>query len=197
MVALVELAQIFRVEIRQIVQRHGIVRSQGQQLFIGVAGVLIILLGVVGHAHEQQCAGILRVFGQRGLQVGQGLLVLIGGGVELGQHQIRLLGIGLQLDGLLQRAFRLVRVAPGDHDICQKQLQRRRLGILSDLLLHALLRGGVLLFHQVQIHHLFQRRQDNRGASLSAWSNSARAPAFFFCWSSVVPSSRGSCGFVG
>jgi len=30
-----------------------------------------------------------------------------------------------------QRSFRLVRIAPGDQNVCQKQLQRGRVGILN------------------------------------------------------------------
>ncbi len=100
LVALVKLAQIFRVKIRQIVQRDAIFRSQDQQLLVGVAGVFIILLRAIGHGHEQQCAGILRVLGQCCLKIGYCFLVLIVAGVELSKHQISQLGIGLQLDGL-------------------------------------------------------------------------------------------------
>lgn len=99
LVALVKIAQIFRVKKRQIVQHHAIFWSQNQQLFISLARALVVFLRVVGHAHEHQCDGILRVFSQCRLEFAYCLLVLIGGGVELGQHQICLMGIRLQRDG--------------------------------------------------------------------------------------------------
>jgi len=46
LVALVKIAQIFRVKIRQIVQHHAIFWSQDQQLFISIAGVLVVFLRV-------------------------------------------------------------------------------------------------------------------------------------------------------
>jgi len=88
-----------------------------------------------------------------------GLLVLIGRRCRAGPESNTPAGSRAAFDCLLQRAFRLIRVARATRTFARSNCNTAALGFCPICCCTRCCAPAVLLFHQIQIHRLFQRRK--------------------------------------
>ena len=158
-VGAVELAQIFGIQIRQVVEGRTELWIYQQNFLIRRRRAWVILVRAMNGGGQHQRRDGLRGKRDGRVQFGQRLLVFPGIEIHLRQQPISARIFWLQLNGFQQRGFGLGGIALRHKNFGDQQIQLALFRPSGQFPVHPLQRRVKLFCGHVQIHQLLQRGQ--------------------------------------